>query len=53
MNDKSSQEGTSQLDAVEEDDSGIVTAARAVITIIKDSLLPILEKDLYKTHSTG
>ncbi len=53
MTDKPFQEGTSQLDAVQEDDSSIVTAARAVITIIEDPLLSILKENLHKTHSAG
>ncbi len=47
------QKGISQLDAVNEGDSSIITAASAIITIIKDSLFSILKEDLNETHSAG
>ena len=43
---------TSQFDAVEEDNSCIVTAARAIKIIIEDPLFSILKEDPSKTHST-
>ena len=45
------QKGLSQFGAVKEGNTGIVTAAGAIIAIIKDPLFPILEEDLGKTHS--
>jgi len=44
---------TSQFNAVEEDNSSIITAAGAIKIIIKDPLFSILEEDSNKTHSTG
>ena len=44
--------GRSQFDAAKEGNTGVITAAGAIITIIEDPLFPILEEDLNKTHST-
>jgi hypothetical protein len=42
----------SQLRAVEERDAGVVAAARALVTVIEDPLLPILKEDSSKTEAS-
>jgi len=41
------------FDAVEDCDSSIITAADAIVAIIKDPLFSILEEDLNKTRPSG
>jgi hypothetical protein len=41
----------SKLNSVQQRDSGIITTADAIKTVIEDPLLPILEKDPNKTQS--
>ncbi len=40
------------FDAVEESNSGVITAADAIVAIVEHPLLSILEEDLNETRST-